>query len=56
VNKAKAEESAALTAYVDFYLSDEGLASVDLAGYVRLADYGPVREIWANQTTGAQDY
>jgi phosphate transport system substrate-binding protein len=56
VNKAKAEESAALTAYVDFYLSDEGLASVDQAGYVRLADYGPVREIWANQTTGAQDY
>ncbi|MCZ7533027.1 MAG: phosphate ABC transporter substrate-binding protein PstS family protein [Acidimicrobiia bacterium] len=56
VNKAKADASAAVTAYVDFYLSDEGLANIDQAGYVRLADYAPVREIWANQTTGAQDY
>lgn len=55
VNKAKADENPALSAYVDFYLSDEGLANIDQAGYVRLADYGPVREIWANQVTGAQD-
>lgn len=56
VNKAKANESAALTEYVDFYLSDDGLASIDQAGYVRLADYGPVNEIWASQTTGKLDY
>jgi phosphate transport system substrate-binding protein len=56
VNKAKAAESAALSAYVDFYLSDDGLASIDQAGYVRLADYAAVREIWASQTTGKQSY
>jgi len=56
VNKAKAEEKPALSAYVDYYLSDEGLANVDQAGYVRLAEYGPVREIWTNQTTGTQEY
>ncbi len=56
VNKAKAEASPALTAYVDFYLSDEGLASIDQAGYVRLDDYAPVRAIWDNRTTGAQSY
>jgi phosphate transport system substrate-binding protein len=56
VNKARAEENAALAAYVDFYLSEEGLANVDQAGYVRLADYGPVREIWANRTTGTLEY
>jgi phosphate transport system substrate-binding protein len=56
VNKAKAEENAALAAYVDFYLSEEGLAAVDQAGYVRLADYAPVRGIWESRTTGALDY
>jgi phosphate transport system substrate-binding protein len=56
VNKAKAEESAALAGYVDFYLSEEGLAAVDQAGYVRLADYAPVREIWESRTTGTLDY
>ncbi len=55
VNKAKAEESEALVSYVDYYLSDEGLNSVDQAGYVRLADYGPVREVWETRTTGAAD-
>ena len=55
VNKARADESAALAAYVDFYLSEEGLAAVDQAGYVRLADYGPVRDIWETRTTGTHD-
>lgn len=53
VNKAKAEENEALVSYVDFYLSEEGLNSIDQAGYVRLADYGPVREVWESRTTGA---
>lgn len=55
VNKAKAEASPALAAYVDFYLSEAGLASVDQAGYIRLADYGPVRGIWESRTTGKQE-
>lgn len=56
VNKAKAETSPALVKYIDFYFSEEGLANVDKAGYVRLADYGPVREIWNSRTTGKQNY
>ena len=56
VNKAKAESNQALSDYVDFYLSEEGLANVDQAGYVRLADYAPVREIWSSRTTGALEY
>jgi phosphate transport system substrate-binding protein len=56
INRAKAEASSALAAYVDFYLSEEGLASVDQAGYVRIADYGPVRGIWDDRVTGKQDY
>jgi phosphate transport system substrate-binding protein len=54
VNKAKAEESPALAAYVDFYLSDEGLANVDQAGYIRLADYADLRAYWDARTTGKQ--
>ncbi len=56
VNKAKAETNAALVGYIDFYLSDEGLANVDKAGYVRLADYDAVREIWKNRSAGKQSY
>src|SRR3546814_18805663 len=37
VNKAKAEENAALAAWVDFYLND-GVSSVSEVGYVDLAD------------------
>ena len=54
VNKAKAEESAALAAYVDFYLSDAGLANIDQAGYIRLADYADLRVLWNARTTGKQ--
>ena len=38
VNDAKAEENPALSAFVDYYLSDEGIANVAEAGYVQLAD------------------
>ncbi|MFP5352556.1 MAG: phosphate ABC transporter substrate-binding protein PstS family protein [Actinomycetota bacterium] len=38
VNKAKAEENEALSAYVDFYLSQDGLASVSEVGYVDLTN------------------
>ena len=56
VNKGKAEEKQDLADFVDFYLSDEGLQNVDQAGYIRLADYGTVREIWSSRTTGKQQY
>ena len=36
VNTAKVAENAALAAYVDYYLSDEGITSVAEAGYVDL--------------------
>lgn len=49
VNKAKAAEKPELAAYVDFYLSDDGLASVGETGYVALADYSETRDAWANR-------
>jgi phosphate transport system substrate-binding protein len=36
VNTAKAAENAALSAFVDYYLSDEGIQAVTQAGYVDL--------------------
>ena len=56
VNKAKAEENPALEAFVDFYLSDEGIASVGEVGYVPLSDeqLAETRAIWEERTTGAQ--
>jgi len=56
INAAKAESNSALVEYVDFYLSEEGLANIDKAGYVRLADYAPVRAVWENRTTGRLEY
>jgi phosphate transport system substrate-binding protein len=52
VNKARAEEKPEVAALVDFYLSEEGLASVDDTGYVRLTDeaYAQWRENWASRT------
>ena len=42
VNTAKAAEKQALADFVDFYLSEEGLAAVAEAGYVDLPDGEPV--------------
>ena len=54
VNKAKAEENAAVAAFIDFYLSDDGLASVSEAGYVDLpADQLEASAaIWEARTAG----
>ena len=46
VNTAKAAEKPELTDYVDFYLSDDGLATVGETGYVALADYSETRAAW----------
>lgn len=52
VNAQKAAESEALASFVDFYVSDEGLAQVENAGYVPLEDYGPTKDAWNNKVTG----
>lgn len=49
VNTDKAAENQALANFIDFYLSDEGLASVTAAGYVDL----PVEEIQATRDAWA---
>jgi phosphate transport system substrate-binding protein len=38
-----------IAAFVDLYLSEQGLASIDETGYIRLADYGPTLEAWQNR-------
>lgn len=55
VNKAKAEENPALTAWVDYYLN-EGIGSVSEVGYVDLAaeDLDATKALWEARTTGAQ--
>lgn len=48
VNKASAQR-AEVAAYVDLYLSEQGLQVTDRTGYVRLADYAPTLEAWQNR-------
>jgi phosphate transport system substrate-binding protein len=47
VNTAKVAENPALKAFVDYYVSDEGITAVDQAGYVDL----PADRIAATQST-----
>lgn len=56
VNAGTAEENAALAAFVDFYLSDEGRASVAEAGYVDIPDEDWQASVatWESRTTGTQ--
>ena len=49
VNTAKAAANPAVVDYVDLYLSEDGLASIDEAGYVRLGDYSSTRSTWAGR-------
>lgn len=57
VNAAKAEENPALAAYVDFYLSDDGLTSVSEVGYVDLPDDSveETRSVWESKETGTRE-
>ena len=57
VNTAKMEENPALEAYVDFYLSEPGLASVAEVGYVDLAaeDVQATVDAWAAKETGTRE-
>lgn len=57
VNAAKAEENAAIGEYVDFYLTDDGIAAVPEVGYVSLADDAleDTRAVWEAKETGTRD-
>jgi phosphate transport system substrate-binding protein len=57
VNTAKLEENPALEAYVDFYLSDDGIQFVSEVGYVQLApeDLEATRGVWESRETGTRD-
>ena len=57
VNKAKAEENEAVAAYVDFYLSEDGLASVSETGYVDLADDAltETQQAWEDREVGSRE-
>ena len=48
VNKASAQRPE-VAAYVDLYLSEQGLQVTDRTGYIRLADYAPTLEAWQNR-------
>lgn len=56
VNAAAAEENDALAAFIDFYVSDEGRASVSEVGYVDIPDedWQATVDTWESRTTGAQ--
>ena len=57
VNAAKAEENEAIQSYVDFYLSDAGLATVGEVGYVGLHDddLAITKQVWADRETGSRE-
>ena len=57
VNAEKVEENPALEEYVNFYLSEDGLASVSEVGYVSLTDeeISATQETWESKTTGTQE-
>jgi phosphate transport system substrate-binding protein len=57
VNTAKLEENPATEAYVEFYLSDEGIASAEEVGYVGLddGDLGDTRSAWESKETGTRE-
>jgi phosphate transport system substrate-binding protein len=57
VNAQKLEDSPALEAFVDFYLSDEGLVAVSDAGYVDLAeeDLQVTLDAWEAKETGSRE-
>lgn len=52
VNAKRVVDNSALASFVDYYLSEAGLAQVSNAGYVPLADYGPTQDAWINKVIG----
>jgi phosphate transport system substrate-binding protein len=56
VNAASADENEAVAAYVDFYLSETGIAAVSDVGYVQLTEesLAESRTAWQDRTTGTR--
>lgn len=56
VNAQRAEENEALSAFIDFYMSDEGRASISEVGYVDIPDedWQATVSTWEDRTTGTQ--
>ena len=57
MNAALVDENPAVGAYVDYYLSDAGIAAVDEVGYVALApeELEATRAVWEAKETGTRD-
>lgn len=57
VSKAAAEENTAVVDYVDFYLSDEGIAAVAEVGYVDMPTetLEATRTVWEDRETGTRE-
>jgi phosphate transport system substrate-binding protein len=57
VNAAQAEENPAVAAYVDYYLSEAGIAAVAEVGYVSLTedDLAATVSVWEAKETGTRD-
>lgn len=57
VNAASIEDNAALEGYVDYYLSEEGLAAVSETGYVDLPDeeIQATQDVWESKETGSRE-
>ncbi len=54
ISASSAEENSAVSEYVDYYLSDEGIAAVTEVGYVELPadELEATRTTWNDRTTG----
>jgi phosphate transport system substrate-binding protein len=50
--KTEAADRPEIAAYVDLYLSEEGFASIDQTGYIKLASYDDAIARWQSRTTG----
>lgn len=57
VSAQRLENNPALEAYIDFYMSDEGFASVNEVGYVDLAgeEIEATRSVWESRQTGTRE-
>jgi phosphate transport system substrate-binding protein len=57
VNAASAEENEAVASYVDYFLSEEGIAAVTDVGYVALTaeDLEATRGVWEAKETGTRE-
>ena len=52
VNAKNVASNPALGPFIDYYLSNAGLANVTKANYIELADYKPTQDAWASKVIG----